>query len=215
LATACIQVANLFYISSMILNTDPAKSSLKNFIHGVIPIKEEVAWSIVDQFIPIHLKRNELLLREGEISNKYLFLETGFLRSYLDDTEGNEITINFHGPNSMVFEVSSFFQRIPTFENIQVLKDSFGYYCTYEILNKLFHSIPEFRDLGRAVLVKGFISYKERTFSLINKTAEQRYESLLSNRPEVFQNAPLKYIASYLGITDTSLSRIRKEFTQK
>ena len=191
------------------------KELLKNYIQSVILIKEDIALSIIEQFTPVQISKNEVFLKEGEISNKYLFLEKGFLRSYIDDTEGNEVTINFHGPNSMVFEVSSFFQRIPTFENIQAIKDSSGYYVTYDKLNYLFHSIPEFRDLGRAILVRGFITYKERTFSLINKTAEQRYEALLQKNPEIFQNAPLKQIASYLGITDTSLSRIRKEFANK
>ncbi len=194
---------------------DKNKEQLKLFIQNTIPIKDETANQIVDQFLPILLSKNELFLREGEISNKYLFLESGFLRSYIDDTEGNEITINFHLPNSMVFEVSSFFQRIPTYENIQALTQSTGLYLSYDKLNHLFHSIPEFRDFGRAMLVRGFIAIKERTLSMINKTAEQRYEVFLKSKPEVFQYAPLKNIASYLGITDTSLSRIRKEYSKK
>jgi hypothetical protein len=85
----------------------------------------------------------------------------------------------------------------------------------YEQLNHLFHTIPEFREFGRWVLVNGFTAFKLRTLSMITETAEQRYVSLLQSHPEVFQHAPLKYIASYLGITDTSLSRIRKEFSRK
>jgi len=65
------------------------------------------------------------------------------------------------------------------------------------------------------ILVKGFISFKQRALSLINESAEERYETLINSRPEIFQRAPLKYIASYLGITDTSLSRIRRELAHK
>ena len=65
------------------------------------------------------------------------------------------------------------------------------------------------------ILVKGFIALKERTLSLINQTAEERYASLMNSNPEIFQYAPLKTIASYLGITDTSLSRIRREYQRK
>ena len=79
----------------------------------------------------------------------------------------------------------------------------------------LFHTIPEFRELARENLVNGFIALKERTLGMINLTAEQRYEHLLKTRPELFQNVPLKHLASYLGVTDTSLSRIRKELAQK
>ena len=64
------------------------------------------------------------------------------------------------------------------------------------------------------ILVNGFITLKERMLSMINLTAEQRYEQLLIAKPEIFQHASLKTIASYLGITDTSLSRIRKEFSK-
>jgi ribosomal protein L10 len=79
----------------------------------------------------------------------------------------------------------------------------------------LFHSIPEFREFGRAMLVKEFSMYKQRTLSLINQTAEERYKELISTGKEIFQYAQLKHIASYLGITDTSLSRIRREFSKK
>ncbi len=100
-------------------------------------------------------------------------------------------------------------------ENIQALTDSRGYSISYDKLNMLFHSIPEFRDFGRAMLVREFAAFKQRTLSLINKSAEERYANLLNNNKELFQYAQLKYIASYLGITDTSLSRIRKEFSKK
>lgn len=66
-----------------------------------------------------------------------------------------------------------------------------------------------------AVLVKGFASLKERMLAMICETAEQRYNKLLEKSPYIFQQALLKYIASYLAITDTSLSRIRKEVTKK
>jgi CRP-like cAMP-binding protein len=79
----------------------------------------------------------------------------------------------------------------------------------------LFHSLPEFRDFGRSILVKGFAALKSRVLSMITETAEERYAQLLKNNPEIFQHAPLKIIASYLGVTDTSLSRIRKEFSKK
>jgi CRP-like cAMP-binding protein len=79
----------------------------------------------------------------------------------------------------------------------------------------LFHSIPEFREFGRANLVNAYAGLQERTLSMINLTAEQRYENLIASQPEIFQHSPLKYIASYLGVTDSSLSRIRKDFVSK
>lgn len=191
------------------------KHSLIQFIQQTISIKDETAAAIVSYFQPREIKKGGLFLKEGKISNEYLFLESGFMRVFLFDTEGNEVTTNFAGPGNVVFEVASFFQRIPSQENIQAITDGFGWVLTYETLNTLFHTIYEFRDFGRMILVKNFSALKLRMLSMINKTAEQRYEMLLASRPEIFQNASLKHIASYLGITDSSLSRIRKDFSRK
>jgi CRP-like cAMP-binding protein len=191
------------------------KTSLINFIQQTIPLTNEMADKIAQHFQSRKLKKGEIFLEEGKISTEYLFLESGFIRSYLYDTEGNEVTVNFYAPHSVVFEVQSFFQKIPTQENIEALLDSSGWVISFDQLNMLFHTIPEFREFGRAVLVKGFVALKSRTLSMINKTAEQRYETLITSNPAVFQCSPLKHIASYLGITDTSLSRIRKEFSKK
>lgn len=166
-------------------------------------------------FEPTKLKKGDHLLKEGSIANEYLFLESGVIRHYVNDTEGNDITLNFYTQNQLVFEVASFFKRIPTEENFEVLSDCTGWVLTYEKLNHLFHTIPEFREFGRSVLVNGFITFKQRTLAMINKTAEERYQQLLETNPEIFQSVPLKFIASYLGITDTSLSRIRKSLSQK
>lgn len=121
----------------------------------------------------------------------------------------------FYAPGQVVFEVSSLFERTKSLENIQALSDCEGWFITYKQLNTLFHSLPEFREFGRSMLVKGFSALKVRMLSTITETAESRYEQLLKTNPEIFQQASLKVIASYLGITDTSLSRIRKEIARK
>ena len=75
--------------------------------------------------------------------------------------------------------------------------------------------MPEFREFGRTILVNAYAQLKQRMLAMIQETAEQRYASLLQSSPDIFQFVPLKNIATYLGITDTSLSRIRKEFAKK
>ncbi len=161
------------------------------------------------------INKNEFLLKEDKVCNEYFFLEDGFMRAYAFDIDGNDVTTNFYSNNQVVFEVSSFFNRTMSRENIQALTDCNGWSITYEQLNMLFHTLQEFREFGRHILVKGFSSLKVRMLSMITDTAEERYESLLKSNPEIFQYGPLKNIASYLGITDTSLSRIRKEFSKK
>ncbi|RYZ27920.1 MAG: Crp/Fnr family transcriptional regulator [Chitinophagaceae bacterium] len=161
------------------------------------------------------IARNAFHLKEGTVSNEYMIVENGFLRSFTHDTEGNEVTTNFFASGGLVLEVASFFHRTPSKENVQALTDSKGWVITFEKLNMLFHRHQAFRETGRSVLVRGFAALKERMLSMINETAEQRYIALLQTNPDIFQQAPLKYIASYLGVTDTSLSRIRKEISNK
>jgi len=191
------------------------KQSLINFLQHTGLVSTQKATEISDSFTGKEMIKGDLFLREGKISNEYLFLENGFMRSFAHDTDGNDITTNFYAGGQVVFEVSSFFNRTMSRENIQALTPCTGWCITYDELNRLFHSMPEFRDFGRHILVKGFSALKVRMLSLITETAEQRYESLLKTNPEIFQYAPLKLVASYLGITDTSLSRIRKEFAKK
>ena len=192
-----------------------AVAHLTEFIDQTDVMPHSVALLIAELFTPLQLAKNDFLLRSGQLTDYYFFLEEGYLRAFAEDTVGNEVTTNFYAPGQMVFEVASFFNRKRSRENIQALSECHGRFITYKDLNELFHTMPEFRDFGRAMLVKGFSELKNRMLLTITETAEERYAHLLKTKPEIFQQMSLKYIASYLGITDTSLSRIRKEFSKK
>ncbi|MFD2717483.1 Crp/Fnr family transcriptional regulator [Hymenobacter monticola] len=167
------------------------------------------ALEIAGQFSPKFLSKHEFLLREGKVCDDYFFLDRGLLRAFAHNPAGNEVTTAFYPSGQTVLEVSSFFNRIPSQENIQALTDCAGWVVPFAQLNALFHARPEFREFGRSVLVQGFAALKNRMLDMITATATERYEQLLRNSPEVLQHAPVKHIATYLGVTDTSLSRIR------
>jgi len=188
---------------------------LIDFLKKTNLVSTPTAELIASEFTARKISANVFFLREGTISNEYIFLEHGFMRAFVHDIDGNEVTTNFYSGNQLVFEVSSFFNRTKSQENIQAIIDCETWVITYEQLNDLFHSQPEFREFGRSVLVKGFAVFKTRVLSMITETAEARYDSLLKNSPEIIQYASLKHIASFLGITDTSLSRIRKNYSRK
>lgn len=189
--------------------------SLKLFLQGSNLVSPAIAEDIAACFTEKILNKNEFLTEAGKVSNEYFFLEKGFMRAFAFDTEGNDVTTGFYSTGQVVFEVASFFNRTRSLENIQAIQNCTGWFITYSQLNELFHSLPQFREFGRWVLVKGFSALKTRMLSMITETAEQRYDTLLKTNPEIFQQASLKHIASYLGITDTSLSRIRKEYSKK
>ncbi|XZF16183.1 Crp/Fnr family transcriptional regulator [Chitinophagaceae bacterium MMS25-I14] len=189
--------------------------ALKAFIQRTSSVPGAVADSIAGNFEQVHIRKNDFILKAGRVCNSYIFLEKGFARAYTIDAEGNEVTTAFCGENAIIVEVASFFKKVPARENICALTDCEGWQLSFEQLNTLFHEMPEFREFGRTVLVNVLTTLKERMLSMINYTAEQRYAQLLETNPEVFRYAPLKQIATYLGITDTSLSRIRKERMHK
>ena len=186
-------------------------SSFGAYIQATVPVTSQGLADILAAYEPRILRKNEFLLHQGEVSNDYLFLEAGLLRAFTLDPEGNEVTTFFYFSNQMVFEVASLFTRIPAAESIQALTDCRGYSLTLDKLNTLFHGVPEFREFGRKMLVKGFADFKQRALALIQQSAEERYRHLLATNPALFQHAQLRHIASYLGVTDSSLSRIRRD----
>lgn len=191
------------------------KEKLIQFFRKTDLVSLQKAEEIAGHFTYKSISKNQFFLKSGKHNNEYLFLESGYMRAFAYDTDGNDVTTNFFHHNQVVFEVSSFFNRTLSRENIQALSDCEGWIITYQQLNWLFHTLPEFREFGRYILVSSLTELKNRMLSMITDTAEQRYEKLLKTNPEIFQYAPLKYIASFIGVTDTSFSRIRKEFAKK
>jgi len=189
--------------------------SLVQFIQQVMPMSPVKVSLIAEKYKPVTIGKNELILETGAVCNGSHFIERGIIRSYTYDLDGNEVTTAFYTGDTFATDLLSFFKRTPAKEYMQTLTDCETWYITYQDMQASFHEIPEFREFGRLNIVEQFNKLKERMLSMLQETAEQRYSNLLDSSPEIFQNVPLKYIASYLGITDTSLSRIRREFVKK
>ncbi len=161
-----------------------------------------------------NIKKGTLLVKSGKIVDSYYLVEKGFLRSYVIDIEGNEVTTNFYSKGSIVLEEMSFFMKTPTKENIQVVEDAVLWVKDFNTFQEHFNASEKYREWGRSHLSKNSFEFKERILAVITETASERYLNLVENSPEIIQKASLKNIASFLGITDTSLSRIRKEITK-
>jgi len=168
---------------------------------------------IIDTHEKVEFKKGEIILKEGGIANDYMIIESGLMRSYVYDYDGNDVTTNFFINDEIVIEVSSLFQRIPTKEYIETLTDCTCYKVDFDTFQDLFHEIEYFRDWGRAWLSQSLFDFKQRSVSIIKDSATDRYLHLVKSKPQIIQQAPLKHIASFLGVTDTSLSRIRKNIT--
>lgn len=167
------------------------------------------------QFDPIEFKKDQLLLKENKITKATFILESGYVRSYTFDQNGIEVTTNIFSAPCFVNDFLSFFKQQPSSENYQCMTDCKLWTMSFEKVQTCFHTYPEFRELGRMMLVTNYSNLHERMLGMIKDTAENRYLNLMKHHPGIFQNIPLKIIASYLGITDSSLSRIRREVSSK
>lgn len=161
---------------------------------------------------PVTIKKGDFYLQQGKVSNYLAFMVSGAMRVYhtANDKEYTSY-FNFGGRNPFVSSYSSFITRTPSQENIHALDDSELIQIHYDNLQKLYTGSPQFEKLGRLIAEYNYTLAVERIYSLQHNTAPQRYLQLLEMYPNLVNAVPHHYIASYLGITPESLSRIRKE----
>ena len=172
--------------------------------------KEEDLKTIFCQYQKIEFAKNDYLIKEGTTANYYYFMEAGFARSYVIDLDGNDISTKFFSSTDIIIDWHSYFLKTKCRENVQAISPCTAWKISFENFMKLFH-IESFREVGRTRLVNNYFELKTHSVSVIADPAKERYLNLLKTKPDIVQNVPLKQIATYLGITDTSLSRIRKE----
>lgn len=188
---------------------------LQQYIMTILPMSPDKAKFFAEQFEYVELDKDAFLIQENKKCKYTFYLEEGYIRSLTADSMGNEVTTNIFSSDCFVNDFLAFFKQAPANENFQALTNCKIWRMDFETVQNNFHAHLEFREFGRLMLVTNYAILHERMLGMIKKTAEQRYSKLLEKHPAIFQNVPLKIIASYLGITDTSLSRIRKEVAQK
>ena len=190
------------------------RENIQNYVQATIKMPAEKAKLLVEKFELLELSKNELLLTEDKVSKSTYILESGVIRSFTMDNEGNEVTTNLYSPFCFINDVMAFFKQQPATENFQALTPCKLWAMSYDEVQANFHGIPEFREFGRMMLITNYANLKERMLGMIKDTAETRYLKLMETHPDIFQHVPLKIIASFLGVTDSSLSRVRKEISQ-
>lgn len=174
-------------------------------------LTEEDLEKIAEKHKKIQVSKGEFLLKEGEVTNHYYLIESGLVRAFVYDFNNEAITTEFFSENEVAIIPASLFRRSPSKENLQALTDCEMWEIGFDDFQELFHSIPGLAEWGRLWFTYQLFSLKQRQLDMVSETATNRYLKLMKEKPQVIQRAPLKQIASYLGITDTSLSRIRKD----
>ncbi|MBN9296849.1 MAG: Crp/Fnr family transcriptional regulator [Filimonas sp.] len=154
------------------------------------------------------LKKRELLLEAGRICQNIYFIESGLTRSFYLD-ESIETSSWFMKENDIIISVKSFFLQQPAEESIQAIEDTSLYYVSYTDLLSLYDQFSDFNHIGRRLTEYYYMQAEERLINVRKRDAFERYRFIAVNHPEFIQRVPGKYIASYLGITEETLSRLR------
>jgi len=189
-------------------------SWLTKRIRGYIPLTNEDAANIAASFGCRKIGKGEFLLKEGQYGDWWGFVYQGLFRSYSYDAEDTEYTNGFFREGSFTCELVSFSGAAVSQTNVVALEDSVILCVNRATLDSLFRDYPNFERFGRLLYEKVLVSYKQRNLFRVRLNARERYLHFLKNEPELIKRVPLKYIASFLSVTDTSLSRIRRNMRQ-
>lgn len=145
----------------------------------------------------------------GKIENYVSFISKGIIRLYIP-REASDLTFGFLFANEFVTAYDSFLTQSPSEYEIETLTETTLWKISEKDLQEVYDNTNNGNIIGKKMAEKMFLIKSKRELSLLNKTAEQRYLDLFTDRPKLLQQIPLKYIASYIGITPQALSRIRK-----
>ncbi|HRH56948.1 MAG TPA: Crp/Fnr family transcriptional regulator [Chitinophagales bacterium] len=183
-------------------------AELKKFFNEYVQLPTEELEDVISKFKSKTIKKNEFVLQEGETCKDLIFVQKGCLRLYYiqDDVE---VSVWFALKHSSAIEIYSFISETPTNYFLQAIEETEILYLPKTALNKLYETHPKMQEMMRKFWEDVILHLLERFTALQRDSAEQRYLDLL-NKPELLQTIPQKYLASFIGVTPTSLSRIKK-----
>ena len=161
------------------------------------------------------VSKGEILIREGQTVNKTFFVTQGSLRSFCVDKEGKEHTLQFAIRDWWISDFIAIYGNKPASLTVECISDSSVIEFNAQKLNEIYLQFPEFEPFQRKNLERHVVSLHKRILNQLQLTALERYNLFLEQYPNIEQHVPNYHIASYLGITQQSLSRVRAEIAKK
>lgn len=186
---------------------------MKNVLHHIqriyplpAPILREFTALLIEEAHP----KNHILLREGRVEQKMYFIERGIARAFCY-RENKEITFWFGAEGDVVFSYNSYVADKPGYETVELLEDAIVYSISYGQMRRLFDTHIELANWGRKLAEQELVKTESCFIGLQFQPATERYRNLLETNPQLIQRVQLGHIASYLGVSQVTLSRIRAE----
>ncbi|MFN8323454.1 MAG: Crp/Fnr family transcriptional regulator [Chitinophagales bacterium] len=183
--------------------------TIQNWLQGLVQVSDEELQVILEISETTGIQANETVLKQGQVSDKIGLLLQGSLRTYFTDQQGLEKTVNFAFEGDPIAVIDSFFNRIPSAVSSVSLEPSLIIWTDYERYTSFVQQFPKYNAVFINAMANWFAQNKARMEYLHQPLAKARYEKMCELHPQISERVPLKYIASYLGITQETLSRIR------
>lgn len=161
------------------------------------------------------IRKRQYLLQEGDLWLKNAFVSKGILRSYRVDDKGHEHIFQFNPENWWTGDPGSYLTELPAKLNIDALEDSEVIIIAKEDFQRILKTIPALSEFSKTLLERSFVASQNRIHSLISFTAEEKYQEFTKTFPHIVNRVPQHMIASYLGISAETLSRVRNQLAKK
>lgn len=185
---------------------------IEDYIKNYFGIRGTDLSPVVQLFEETQLHKNEHLLKVNNYARSISFIKTGYLRVFAYDKNGDkEITQWISSQDTFITDLSSFVFDTPSRWNIQALSDCELYTISKENYHRIGEYVENWPELKMLFIAKCFVTLEHRVFDQLSMTAEQKVKQLLDTNPELFVQVPLQYIASMLGMTPETLSRVRRQ----
>lgn len=198
-------------ISSIKRNLENMSIHFKQFLQKIAPITDDEFEAAIPYFSELILKKNDFFVRQDKPCNHIAFILKGTLRTFYLNEKAEETTACFCTENNFSTSYKSFILQEPSNVQLQAIEETHLLVIDRENLSKLYAKNPVWQSIGRAVAEREYIVMEQYASVLNNETAKEKYVRLLSEQPTVVQKASVENIASYLGVTRRTLSRIRRE----
>lgn len=183
---------------------------LSSFFLSLTTIDSDELQDIVSHFEEEIIPKNTLLIREGQVCRKLYYVKEGMGRSYYLKDDGKEVTQWFFNEGKFMTSVDSFFQQSPSLYYLETLEDSIVYSISNTQMDFLLSKYHKMEQIARLASIEMLSKVVNKLNAIQFQTARERYEYMLAEFPDISYRVPLGHVASYLGMTQETLSRIRK-----
>lgn len=180
-----------------------------------VPLTQEEEALIKTYLTPKKLRKKQYLLQEGDVCKAFAFIEKGALKSYSVDDAGNEYIIQFGIEGWFISDLYSFITGEPATYNIDAIEDSELVIISKSANDELLRKLPKYETFTRLNITGAYLAMQKRLTSIISSPLEERYENFIKLYPDIVQRVPQHMIASYMGLTPETLSRIRRRISTK